>query len=197
MKKYSVCNEAKILFTENHWQTEDTMKLHLHHLKMHFRNKDRIGLMLDEAKMHNCEGLQKHVEGTNTFPPSITLGFIAKNLTAVYSSPDQSTIKILKKEIRTKYEREMHANDCPIGSTLRISRDEVIEIITDSFKKINDDNDSDPFIRRAFDYCGLNPYSNDADAFEKHLDSLTQNNVYKRLMDKNYDRNMSGMIDAP
>ena len=45
----------------------------------------------------------------------------------------------------------MHANDFQIGSTFRISRDKVIEIITDYFKQINDDNDSDPFIRRSFD----------------------------------------------
>ena len=197
MKKYSVCKEAQILFTENHWQTEDTMKLYIHHLKLHFRDKDKLGLILDEAKMHNCESLNKYVEDTNKYPPTITLGFIAKNLTAVHSPPDQSTIKILKKEIRTKYEKEMHANDFQIGSTFRISRDKVIEITTDSFKQINDDNDSDPFIRRAFDYCGLNPHLNNTDAFEKHLTTLTQNNIYKRLMDKNYDRNMSGLIDTP
>ena len=91
----------------------------------------------------------------------------------------------------------MRANDCQIGSAFKISRDKVIEIITDSFKQINDDNDSDPFIRRAFDYCGLNPYLNNTDAFEKHLTALTQNNICKRLMDKNYDRNMSGLINTP
>ena len=102
MKKHSVCNEVKILFIENHWQTKDTMNLHLHHLKTHFRNEDRIGLMLDEAKTHNCEVLQKCIEDASMHPPSITLGFVAKNLTAVCSPPDQSATKALKKENQNK-----------------------------------------------------------------------------------------------
>ena len=129
--------------------------------------------------------------------PNYRTWFIAKNLTDFYSIPDQSTIKILKKEMRTKYEKEIRTNDFQIGYAFKISRDKVIEIITDSFKQINDDNDSDPFIRRAFDCCGLNLYLNNTDAFQKHLTTLTQNNICKRLMDKNYYRNLSGLINTP
>lgn len=90
----------------------------------------------------------------------------------------------------------MRANDFQIGFAFKISRNKVIEIITDSFKQINDNNISDPFIRRAFDYCGLNPYLNNEDAFEKHQTALTQNNICKRLMAKNCNRNMSELIDT-
>ena len=90
MKKYSVCKEAQILFTENHWQTEDTMKLCIHHLKLHFQDEDKLGLTLDKAKMHNCEGLNKHMEDTNEYPATFTLDFISKNHTSFYSPPDHS-----------------------------------------------------------------------------------------------------------
>jgi len=87
------------------------MKLYFHHLKLFFRDVKNIGLILDKAKMHRSKNLMKYIEDTNIFPPAIHLAYISKNLIAVFSLPDQATIKNIKKEIRIRYEIEIYSRN--------------------------------------------------------------------------------------
>ena len=78
MKRWSTFRQAQVLFAENHWMTEDTMKLYIHLIKLTFSNKMSIGLMLDKASVHDCKGLLEHVERNNNVPPFIHIGFVTR-----------------------------------------------------------------------------------------------------------------------
>lgn len=162
-----------------------------------FLSKWKIGLISDDAKTCNHNGLQKSTEDTNAFPLSVCLGFIAKNLTAICSPLDQSTVENTKKETRTRCKKETCNGDCKTGPAFEVTRNKVVETTVQSFEQINNDNASNPCMRRAFDHCGLNPHLDNTDAFEKHLATLTENETHRRLMDKNHDRNVNGLTDTP
>ena len=53
-------------------------------------------------------------------------------------------------------------------------------------------NLTNPCIRKSFDTCGVNPWATNAKDFEKHLNGLNGNAIYKALCDKNHKRNVDG-----
>ena len=72
------------------------------------------------------------------------------------------------------------------GEHIGISQEKLTDFILESYDKINDENLSNPYIRRAFDLCGLNPYADDSTiekTFIQHLDQLSMTSAYKALID--------------
>ena len=63
-------------------------------------------------------------------------------------------------------------------------------MVTLSFEDMNKINDEDQRIRQAFDMSRLNPYSEDTKMFERHLAFLSENKIYKALIDKNFERDI-------
>ena len=102
-----------------------------------------------------------------------------------------------KKAIRSQYEQLManwfkEGNYEP-GKEVTVSLEELVEIVEDAYHSINmANNTGKKFIRNSFDMCGLNPWSNDMHAYHKHLGSLSENGIYKSLLEKNSDRDISG-----
>ena len=190
MKWWSTFKEAQALFTENHWMTEHTMKLYIHLIKLTFPNNINIGLILDKASMHDCKGLSEHVKTNNNMPPFIHIGFVTENLTSAYSPPDIVVIKDLKANIRRKYDHLLSSKRKKRGERVNITREDVVSMVTSSFEDVNTINEKDQRIRRGFDMCGLNPYSEDTKMFERHLDSLSENKMHKALIDKNFERDI-------
>jgi len=166
------------------------MKLYIHLIKLTFADKENIGLILDKASMHDCRGLLEYVEENNHNIPFIHIAFITENLTSVYSPPDLIVIKNLKAAIRRNYDRVLVNKREKLGEKVNVSREEVVTIVTSAFNDVNDANEKDPYIRRGFDTCGLNPYAKDTRAFDEHLSSLTENKIYAALIDKNFTRDM-------
>ena len=158
MKSWSTSRDTQVLSTENHWQTEDTIKLCIHFIKLTFYNKISIGLMLDKASVHDCKGLLEHFESENGMAPKIHIGFVTENLTSVYSPFDLVVIKNLKANIRKQYDRVLVNKRKKLGEKSDVSREEVVSMVTSSFEEMNKVNEMDPYIRRGFDMCGLNPY---------------------------------------
>ena len=72
------------------------MKLCTHLIKLTFCNKMNIGLILDEASMHDYKDLLEHVERNNNIPTFFHISFVTENLTSVRSPPDLVVMKISK-----------------------------------------------------------------------------------------------------
>ena len=170
--------------------TEHTMKLYIHLIKLTFPNNINIGLILDKASMHDCKGLSENVKTNNNMPPFIHIGFVTENLTSAYSPPDIVVIKDLKANIRRKYDHLLSSKRKKRGERVNITREDVVSMVTSSFEDVNTINEKDQRIRRGFDMCGLNPYSEDTKMFERHLDSLSENKMHKALIDKNFERDI-------
>ena len=190
MKRGSTFKEAQVLFTENHWMTEYAMKLYVHLMTLTFPNKINIGLTLDKASMHDCKGLSEYIKSNNNMPPFIHVGFVTENLTSACSPPDIAVIKDLKANIRRKHDHLLSSKRKKRGERVNISREDVVSMVTSSFEDVNAINEKDQRIRRGFDMCGLNPYSEDAKMFERHLDSLSENKTCKALIEKNFERDI-------
>ena len=109
-------------------------------------------------------------------------------MTSVYQPPDVVVTKPLKDALKKAYGnyRNEIATDFEPGKRIDILRERLTDLILESYAKINDKNLSNPYIRRAFDLCGLNPYS-DKTTIEKtfiaYLDNLSLTSAYKALID--------------
>ena len=84
------------------------------------------------------------------------------------------------------------AKDFVPGEHIGISREKLTDFILESYDKINDENLSNPYIRRAFDLCGLNPYSTIEKTFIQHLDQLSMTSAYKALIDHHTALDLTG-----
>ena len=56
-----------------------------------------------------------------------------------------------------------------------------------TMSKINSENLKNRLIKRTFDICGLNPWSDDVTKFEEYIASLGENKNYKALLRNNND----------
>ena len=55
----------------------------------------------------------------------------------------------------------------------------------DAIKQTKIDNIENRCINKSFDTCGFNPWCSNLEAFEDHHASLSENKVYKALLDNN------------
>ena len=124
MKKWSSHREAQVLFTENYWQTKNTMKLYLHLIKLTFATKMNAGIILNKSTMHDYEGLIEYINESNKMPPFIHIKFVMENLTLVYSPPNVALIKDLKASIRRKYNRLLTTKKKIRGEKVQVTRED-------------------------------------------------------------------------
>ena len=198
MKEWCEHPTSTVLFTKNHWQTSSTVIIYLQYLRKLYPTKRVIGLIWDKASSHYSEEVRHYIAQSNqTVTPKIVVDFVDPGLTSVYQPPDVVLNKPLKKAIRSKYEKLManrfDEQKYQPGKAVAVSREELVGIVEDAYHSINmANNTGEKFIRNSFDMCGLNPWSNDLHAYHKYLESLSENGIYKSLLEKNFDRNISG-----
>ena len=117
-----------------------------------------------------------------TCKPKIIYEFIEAGMTSIYQPPDVVINKPLKDAIKRQYEN--HRNDIATtftpGQEIVISRNMLTNFILGAYEEINDENMTNPFIRRSFELCGLNPFVKDNYKLIKHLDSLSLTRVRMR-----------------
>ena len=201
MKEWSKHPTSTVLFTKNHWQTSSTVIIFLVSLQKLYPTKRVIGIIWDKASSHFSEEVKDYIEQSNKeVTPKIVVDFVDSGLTSVYQPPDVVINKPLKKEIRSQYEHLMSIRykkqKYEPGKTVAVSREEVVQIVENAYHSINmKNNTGEKFIRNYFDKCGLNPWSKDINAFKKHLKSLSENSIYKSLLEKIFDCDITGKID--
>ena len=96
------------------------------------------------------------------------------------SHVDLPISEFLAPSIRRKYWRFRDDQPLPLrGACFKLDRRDMVSFIEDSIAEYNDEARKDGRVRRAFEKCGLNPFIPSRFAFYKHLDSLTQESLYK------------------
>ena len=71
------------------------------------------------------------------------------------------------------------------GDKVLISRDDLIKLAEEAVININSTQKRNRTIAKSFSLCGLSPFEDDHNEFDKHIKSLTENQVYKNLIDAN------------
>ena len=74
--------------------------------------------------------------------------------------------------------------------TLKVSREKLVDFIEYAVDKINQDVKKNHLIFRTFEKCGLNPWSEDLSKFDDYLKSLSENDLYKALIQNQTALNM-------
>ena len=69
------------------------------------------------------------------------------------------------------------------GDVVKISRELLVHFIETAFNEINEDNKKTRSIAASFQQCGLDPFVKDDSKFQEHLESLSEDGVYKALTD--------------
>ena len=186
-----------MLFTENHWQTEETMKKYANHLWLSFPGKV-IGLLFDCAPSHS-KGLVKWINEENeVLDTKIIAEFIDECLTSIYQPCDMMINKPLKGKVRSRYYKHIRGLSSEPGEKLVISREVLMKFIVSSFNEINDEQMHDRSIAESFNKCGVNPYSrdNDLESFKRHLDSLNKVKGYKLLIQTNHYEKFKASLEC-
>jgi len=100
------------------------------------------------------------------------------------SLSDITVNKLLIGEIRERYYRYLseQASSFQPGVRVKVSREKLVEIVEQSFDEINCDQKFDRSITRSFQICGLDPWTSILEKVSDHLDSLTTNRVYEKLV---------------
>ena len=189
MKQWESFCSGKVVFTNKHWMTSEAYILFLQYLRLLCPGYHKIGVIVDKASMHMSQDVLDWIKSSNrTEKSAIKCDFIEAGMTSVYQPPDVVVNKPLKHALKKAYGnyRNEIATDFEPGKRIEISRERLTNLILESYAKINDENLSNPYIRRAFDLCGLNPYS-DKTTIEKtfiaYLDNLSLTSAYKALID--------------
>lgn len=196
MKQWQNHTTSTVLFTANHWMTEETSILYLQFLVKVFPNKI-IGLIWDMATSHKSKLVLKWVEEFNDRMKAeknrtrLVVEFVDNCLTAIYQPCDVVVNAILKKLLRQKYHRklgEMVENGLITpGDTLKITREDLTTWIEEACNEVNERQpDGNFYISKAFAKCGLDFRVDDWDksepeAYKQHLDGLSQDGLYRSL----------------
>ena len=106
-------------------------------------------------------------------------------LTSVYHSHDVMYNKSFKALIRTKYNesisKELIKGNLNVGDKYKVSRDDLINFICQTIDKLNEKYKKTRQIYNSFEQCGLNHLSENTDLFMKHLESLTETQIFRYL----------------
>ena len=176
-------------FTEKNWMTAYVFILYLKYLRCLCPGNKCIGVIVDKASSHRSEEVIEWIKRTNEVEkPKIIMEFIESGMTSVYQPPDVVVMKPLKVAVRKaygKYRNEIAGNFLP-GGAIKVTREKLTQMILEAYDYINSENMDNPYIRRAFNLCGLNPYAteeNIRETFMKHLGSLSLNSAYTALLE--------------
>eukprot|EP00121_Abeoforma_whisleri_P005434 Awhi_evm2s4927 len=187
--KYVDNNKARVLFNKSHWMTNEIAIIYLSEIKLMYPGR-KIGLIWDYAAAHFSEEVIVWLENDNATNESgtiIILEYVDRGLTCVYQMCDITINRPLKSGIKRKYEchryENRQLNDSGKYYDHVVTRDDIISFISEAYAKINSENLADRYIARSFDICGLNPYDTNLDLFKKHLDSLSECQIYKNALE--------------
>jgi hypothetical protein len=187
MKKWKDHKGSTVLFTENHWMTEETMAIWLQEIRLLFPGHV-VGITFDHAPSHTDRllAMTDDYNASDVNGTELVLEKIDKSLTSCYQPCDITINKPLKGLIKSIYaEDELRAN-LTAGDSYVVSRERLVEMIEDAHNKINDGQIKNSSIRNSFRLCGLDPYAPaDDTTFERHLNSLNDNGVYAALSAQN------------
>ena len=197
MKKWKDYEHGTVLFTQKHWQTEETMKIYVNHLRLSFPGKV-IGLLFDCAPSHSKRLVKWINEENKISETKIIVEFIDECLTSIYQPCDVTMNKPLKAKVRHHYYTHIRGLNTKPGEKIVITRELLMKFIVSSFNEINNEQMHNRSIAESFNTCGVNPYScnNDLKSFKKHLDSLNEVKAYELLIETNNHKEFKALVEC-
>jgi hypothetical protein len=183
MKQWSQHTESFVLFTEKHWMTTETMVLYLKKMMTFYKGRT-IGLIIDKAPSHTNETVYNWVKRLNDEDQTktrIVLEWVDGGLTSVYQPGDIAVNKDLRNFVRKEYQGYIASNAKAFkpGETVKVSRERLVGFIENAFNEFNEGQRLRRGVAKAFETCGLNPWADDDEEFQKHLAKLDENYAYK------------------
>ena len=176
---------ATVKFQKKHWFDTDITIAWLKWLKSQYPNK-KVGLIWDHAPAHVNSKITEFLEVNTNW---LKCCLIPGGLTSVMQVCDLIINKALKQIFRDLYYiwRAGHVkeqrNAGVIGRLkLKIPRDVLIDIIEKTIKKMNQQQRIKPTIREMFQKAGQDPFVDCSEKFCTHLDSLSQDSMYKSII---------------
>ena len=197
MKKWKDYEHGTVLFTENHWQTKETMKIYVNHLRLTFPGKI-IGLLFDCTPSHSKSLVQWINEENEVSNTKIVVEYIDECLTSMYQPCDVMINKPLKSKICSHYYMHVQELNSKPGEKLVISREKLMNFIVSLYNDINNEQIYDRTIAESFNKCGVNPYLLDSklESFKRHLDSLNEVKAYELLIGANNHKEFKASLDS-
>eukprot|EP00956_Cyclotella_meneghiniana_P024783 scaffold50391_cov37-Cyclotella_meneghiniana.AAC.1 len=185
---------AKVTFQKKHWFDEDITIEYLEFL-LEYYPREIIGLVWDACKAHSTPLVLAFID---QHPRLVVVG-IYGGLTSIIQVCDLIANKDLKQAIRKGYykwrtnfiankkaeiEREGGSpNNARIKFKMPI--DEMTVIVEDGVKEFNIQQHSVDSVRKMFRKVDQDPWNDCKAEFEAHLNSLTENSMYKTLDNNN------------
>ena len=158
---------------------------------MEFYKGKKIGLIIDYALSHDNLALAEWVQKLNDCKCDtqtvLIIEWIDKFLTTVYQPSDIIISKPLKDFVKKCYSNHIVQSLRSLwsykpGIQLKITREQLVTFIESSVESINAQQKKTLGIYKSFNICGLNPWVESMDDFHNHLDSLSNNALYKTLL---------------
>ena len=167
--------------------TTETFVIYLDWLMDFYKGK-KIGLIIDYAPSHDnvtlTKWVQKLTECKRDTQTVLIVEWIDKCLTSVYQPGDIAINKPLKDFVKKCYSNHI-VQSLPSykpGMRLKVTREQLLTFIESSVESINAQQKKTLGIYKSFTICGLNSWVESLDDFHNHLDSLSNNALYKTLL---------------
>jgi hypothetical protein len=190
--EWKTYTQSVLTFNKSHWMTQYTAVMFLTFLIRLFPGKT-IGLVWDRSHTHYGEYVDQWIETHNEINPNnrIIVAFIEGGMTSIMQVPDICVNKPLKQHVRTLYckYRDLVLSSVKDalkpGEKFKIPRERIWSFVEEAYRQINHSNLASRWIAEGFRLCGQDPYWSDLTAFDKHLNSLEENAIYKHMLAKN------------
>ena len=153
IKKWKDYEHGSVLFTENYWQAEETMKIYVNHLRLTFPGKT-IEFLFDYTPLHSKSLVQQMNEENTVSNTKIVVEYIDECLTYIYQPCDVMMNKPLKEKVRSHYYKYIRGLNSKPGDKLIISREVLMNFIVSSYNEINNEQIYDRTIAESFNKCG-------------------------------------------
>ena len=191
---------ATVTFHPKHWFDEDITIEYLEHLLELYPGK-KIGVIWDACRAHSTPLVLSFIEENKD--RLVCVG-IDGGLTSVIQVCDLVANKDLKHFIKTKYykwrtefiknkrQELIQAGTPNERIKIKIPRDEVIKIVEEAVKEFNRRELQRETIRKCFRKVSQDPWGDYDDEFEAHLNSLSEESMYKALYDNQKPADIEG-----
>ena len=105
------------------------------------------------------EYIEETYNDTKSPFPKLVVETVDEGLTSIYQPPDVVVNKPLKIQIRRKYEDLISKRGTFVpGKYQEISKEELFQIVEESYQEINSRNKTDQYIKNDLEMCGLNTW---------------------------------------
>jgi hypothetical protein len=171
--------DAAVCFQPSHWMDMPTAMKYLDFIRELFPLPKKVGLIWDAASSHLSDTIKDYAESK-----SILLSFIPAGLTSIMQVCDLYSNKPIKEYIKKRFRLWKIKQSLPAGSKYKVDRKDIIEWIEEAVSEMNETTAAvEGKIAQMFTKLGQDPRDKTGEQFLAHLSSLSENCIYKALLE--------------